>query len=185
MGYCSMCKLSKIWAHQILLPSQNEMCQMCRQPPGKPLPPKWKIEWYPMCPLWWESSCELQGMYGVQGPTKEHILKPVWIYRIHLWGTASTSNIEILECLQMKAFGCTLVCAKYDYPKGSPHTNTYRGIPPLRLSIQCSPQHTPKWPNSKPHGATRQQAIEMTPSKWSAYQIPSVIVAFVILVFKV
>jgi hypothetical protein len=22
-----------------------------------------KIEWCPMCPLWWKSSCELQGMY--------------------------------------------------------------------------------------------------------------------------
>jgi hypothetical protein len=37
--------------------------------------------------------------------------------------------------------------------------------------------------NSKPHGATRQQAIWKTPAKWSAYQIPSVIVVFVILVF--
>jgi hypothetical protein len=31
------------------------------------------------------------------------ILKPIWTYRIKLWGTASTSNIEILECLQSKA----------------------------------------------------------------------------------
>jgi hypothetical protein len=29
-GYCSMCKLSKIWEHQKLLPSQTEMRQMCR-----------------------------------------------------------------------------------------------------------------------------------------------------------
>jgi hypothetical protein len=26
------------------------------------------------------------------------ILKPIWIYGIRLWGTASASNIEILEC---------------------------------------------------------------------------------------
>jgi hypothetical protein len=46
-------------------------------------------------------------------------------------------------------------------------------------------QRTLKWPNSKPHWATRQQAIAKTPAKWSAYQIPSVIVVFVILAFKV
>jgi hypothetical protein len=28
------------------------------------------------------------------------ILKPAWAYGIQLWGTASTSNIEILECFQ-------------------------------------------------------------------------------------
>jgi hypothetical protein len=58
-------------------------------------------------------------------------------------------------------------------------------IPPLQLSIQSSPQRTSKWPNRKPHWATRQQAIAKTPAKRSAYQITSVTVVFVILVFKV
>jgi hypothetical protein len=31
------------------------------------------------------------------------ILKPIWTYKIQLWGTASTSNIEILERFQSKA----------------------------------------------------------------------------------
>jgi hypothetical protein len=31
------------------------------------------------------------------------ILKPIWPYSIQLWGTASTSNIKILECFQSKA----------------------------------------------------------------------------------
>jgi hypothetical protein len=31
------------------------------------------------------------------------ILKPFWTYGIQLWGTASTSNMEILECFQSKA----------------------------------------------------------------------------------
>jgi hypothetical protein len=31
------------------------------------------------------------------------ILKPIWAYKIQLWGTASTSNIEILERFQLKA----------------------------------------------------------------------------------
>jgi hypothetical protein len=33
----------------------------------------------------------------------ESILKPIWTYGIQLWGTASTSNIEILERFQSKA----------------------------------------------------------------------------------
>jgi hypothetical protein len=35
--------------------------------------------------------------------TYKTILKPIWTYGIQLWGTASTSNIEILEHLQSKA----------------------------------------------------------------------------------
>jgi hypothetical protein len=31
------------------------------------------------------------------------ILEPIWTYGIQLWGTASTSNIEILERFQLKA----------------------------------------------------------------------------------
>jgi hypothetical protein len=31
------------------------------------------------------------------------ILKPIWTYGIQLWGTASTSNVEILERFQAKA----------------------------------------------------------------------------------
>jgi hypothetical protein len=31
------------------------------------------------------------------------ILKPIWTYGIKLWGSASTSNIEILERFQSKA----------------------------------------------------------------------------------
>jgi hypothetical protein len=30
------------------------------------------------------------------------ILKPIWTYGVQLWGTASTSNIEILEQFQLK-----------------------------------------------------------------------------------
>jgi hypothetical protein len=31
------------------------------------------------------------------------VLKPIWTYGLQLWGTASTSNIEILERFQSKA----------------------------------------------------------------------------------
>jgi hypothetical protein len=71
-GYFSMCKLWKIWAQQKLLPSQTEMREM-RRPLDEPVPPKRNIGWCSMCPLWWKSSCELQGMYGLHGPTKENI----------------------------------------------------------------------------------------------------------------
>jgi hypothetical protein len=54
------------------------------------------------------------------------ILKPIWAYGIQLWGTSSTSNIEILECFQSKALhdnGCTMVCAEYGNTEGSPNPN--------------------------------------------------------------
>jgi hypothetical protein len=44
------------------------------------------------------------------------------------------------------------------------------------------PQCTPKWPT---HGATRQHhVIAKTPAKWSAYETPSVVVIFVVLVVR-
>jgi hypothetical protein len=36
------------------------------------------------------------------------ILKQIWTYRVQLWGTASTSNIEILESFQSKALRMTV-----------------------------------------------------------------------------
>jgi hypothetical protein len=33
------------------------------------------------------------------------IFKPIWTYEMQLWGTASTSDIEILERFQSKALG--------------------------------------------------------------------------------
>jgi hypothetical protein len=32
------------------------------------------------------------------------ILKPVWTYGVQLWGTASNSNLEILERFQSKVY---------------------------------------------------------------------------------
>jgi hypothetical protein len=39
--------------------------------------------------------------------------------------------------------------------------------------------------SGEPHGATRKQAIAKAPATWSAYQIPTVTVVFIVLVFKV
>jgi hypothetical protein len=56
------------------------------------------------------------------------ILKPIWTYRIQLWGMASTSNIEILENCPIESLahdsGHTLVCAEYAYQKGLPNINS-------------------------------------------------------------
>jgi hypothetical protein len=43
------------------------------------------------------------------------ILKPIWTYGIQLWGTASTSNIEILERFQSKVL-CMIVDASWYIP---------------------------------------------------------------------
>jgi hypothetical protein len=49
-----------------------------------------------------------------------------------------------------------------------------------RYSSQCI-LLTPKCPDSEPHGATRQQTIAKTPAKLYAYQIPGLIMVFVVL----
>jgi hypothetical protein len=43
------------------------------------------------------------------------IFEPIWTYGIQLWGTASTSNIEILERFQSKAL-CMIVDAPWYVP---------------------------------------------------------------------
>jgi hypothetical protein len=47
------------------------------------------------------------------------ILKSNWTYGIQLWGTASTSNIEILELFQSKS-----LCMIFDAPWYVPNTNS-------------------------------------------------------------
>jgi len=68
---------------------------------------------------------KLRNLYGIIGcksqlPLENKllvykvILKPVWTYGIQLWGTASNSNLEILELFQSKALRtitCTVVCS--------------------------------------------------------------------------
>jgi hypothetical protein len=51
------------------------------------------------------------------------ILKPIWTYGIQLWGTASTSNIEILERFQSKA-----LCMTVDSPWYVPNTLVRRDL---------------------------------------------------------
>jgi hypothetical protein len=51
------------------------------------------------------------------------ILKPIWTYGIQLWGTASISNIEILERFQSKALGIIV-----DAPWYVPNNHTRRDL---------------------------------------------------------
>jgi hypothetical protein len=110
--------------------------------------------------------------------TYKAILKPISTYGIKLWGTASTSNIEILERFQSKALRLTVDAARY-VPNTAIRRDLQRRNQPLQLSIQGSPQRTPKRPRT-----TRQRAIAETPAKRSAYQVPSVIVLCLVLVCK-
>jgi hypothetical protein len=85
------------------------------------------------------------------GNGKTRALKPIWTYGIQLWGTASTSNIQILERSQSKTLRMTVDVPWYmpntAISKGSPNTNSKRKNPSLKFSIQCSPHRTPKWSN--------------------------------------
>jgi hypothetical protein len=73
------------------------------------------------------------------------VLKPIWTYAIQLWGTASTSNIEILERFQSKALRMLV-----DAPLYVPNTAIRRDlqIPTVkeeirRYSSQCSARLSP------------------------------------------
>jgi hypothetical protein len=111
------------------------------------------------------------------------ILKPIWTYRIQLWGTTSTFNIEILERFQSKTLCMIVDTPWYVQNMIIQGISKYQQLK-KKLSIQCSSQRTPEWPNINPHAATRQQVIVKTPTTWSAYQILSVIIAFVSPILK-
>jgi hypothetical protein len=66
------------------------------------------------------------------------ILKPIWTYGIQFWGTASTSNIEILERFQSKALRMIL-----DAPWYVPNTLIRRDlqIPSVKEEISHYSSH--------------------------------------------
>jgi hypothetical protein len=61
------------------------------------------------------------------------ILKPIWTYKIQLWGTASTFNIKILEHFQPKA-----LCMIVDAPWYVPNTVIQRDlqIPTVKMGLK-------------------------------------------------
>jgi hypothetical protein len=58
---------------------------------------------------------QVKTLYKQQILIYKTILKQIWTYGIQLWGTVSTSYIEILERFQSKA----LLCTEYGYMKGT------------------------------------------------------------------
>jgi hypothetical protein len=53
--------------------------------------------------MYWLLGCSLRLSLLNKLLLYKSILKPIWTYGIQIWGTASTSNNEILECFQSKA----------------------------------------------------------------------------------
>jgi hypothetical protein len=80
------------------------------------------------------------------------ILKLIWTYGIHLWGTASNSSIEVLDRFQSKALRMIV-----DAPWYVPNTVIRRGlqIPTVKEEIRSySSQYSARpsaHPNGKPH----------------------------------
>jgi hypothetical protein len=66
------------------------------------------------------------------------ILKPVWTYGIQLWGTTSTSNVEILERFQPK-----VLCMIVDAPWYVPNTLIRRALetPTVKEEIRHYSSH--------------------------------------------
>jgi hypothetical protein len=60
------------------------------------------------------------------------ILKSIWTYGIQLWGTASTSNIEILECFKSKALRMIVDASCAEYGRECKHS-AYIALIMLRL----------------------------------------------------
>ena len=84
-----------------------------------------------------------KGMYWIIGRRQElslenklllykTILKPIWTYGIPLWGTASHSNIEILQRFQNKVLR-TITNASWYIPNSILHTDLL--IPTVREEI--------------------------------------------------
>jgi hypothetical protein len=53
--------------------------------------------------MYWLLGCKSKPVPRNKFLIYKTILKPIWTYGIQLWGTVSTSNIEILERVQLKA----------------------------------------------------------------------------------
>jgi hypothetical protein len=62
----------------------------------------------------------LDAVRGYPYPVSSFSTKPIWTYGIELWGTASTSNIEILERFQSKAL-CIIIDAPWYVPNNHIH----------------------------------------------------------------
>jgi hypothetical protein len=93
------------------------------------------------------------------------ILEPIWTYGIQLWGTAFTSNIEILERFQSKTLRI-IVDAPWYVPNN--HIRRDLEVTSVKEEICRSSSQYYTRPNINPHGDSRQQAFADTRAKRSA-----------------
>jgi len=95
------------------------------------------------------------------------ILKPIWTYGIPLWGSASHSNIEILQRFQNKVLR-TIVNAPWYIPNKLLHTDLQ--IPTIRKEItKFSTNHTAKL-LTQPSELTSNLLIEQGPGRLKRYK---------------
>jgi len=94
-------------------------------------------------------------------------LKPIWTYGIRLWGSASHSNIKILQRFQNKVLR-TIVNAPWYIPNKLLHTDLQ--IPTIREEItKFSTNHTAKL-LTHPNKLTSNLLIEQGPGRLKRYK---------------
>ena len=95
------------------------------------------------------------------------ILKPIWTYGINLWGSASHSNIEILQRFQNKV-PTTIVNAPWYIPNKLLHTDLQ--MPTIREEItKFSTNHTSKL-LTHPNELTSNLLIDQGPGRLKRYK---------------
>jgi hypothetical protein len=114
------------------------------------------------------------------------MLKRIWTYGIQLWGTASTSNIEILERFQLKDLHIITDAPSYVPNKGkiskSQRLNRKSAV---TATITASASACTQITNINPSGTTKNKSIAKELVSRSAYQIQYVNAVIVNIVFKV
>jgi hypothetical protein len=95
---------------------------------------KWKQLGITLTKMYWLLGHKLKLSTSNKFLIYKTVLKPIWTYGIQLWGTASTSNIEILESFQSKALHMIV-----DAPWYVPNTVIRRDlqIPTVKEEIRC------------------------------------------------
>jgi hypothetical protein len=94
---------------------------------------KWKQLGITLTKMYWLLGCNPKLSTSNKLLIYKTIPKPIWTYGIQLMGTASTSNIEILECFQLNT-----LCMIVDAPWYVPNTviQRYLQIPTVKEEIR-------------------------------------------------
>jgi hypothetical protein len=102
-----------------------------------------------------------------------------WTYRIELWSTAFTSNIEILELFQSKVL--RMIVNAFWYVTNTVNRGDFQ-TPSVKEEIRhyYSQYSAPRRPSSESYCATRQQVNAKIHAKGSAYHLLSLTVLFVV-----